>query len=206
MCMWCNPAVLQHHLQQSWYTPKSFTFSSFCLSSFLKCFNPSFIAHEPENSIFLLAFMSVCGSFLCDFLCHLPEIVYTPVPYNKKHRWSIRTWTTDWLKTGYYKLKLLFSESQISFACNKVFPLCKHVNMVSMVLLLEEELGGCWFSFFFVANLDLRNDNAAQQGVHKISGDESAPSPLLNKDVNFSPVLENRPQTPTTCTLSNYKV
>ncbi|CAM6073941.1 unnamed protein product [Sphagnum tenellum] len=40
------------------------------------------------------------------------------------------------------------------------------------------------------------------------NGDGSAPSPLLNKDVNFSPVLENRPQTPTTCTLSssNYKV
>lgn len=126
----------------------------------------------------------------------------------QKHRWSIRTWTTDWLKTGYYKLKLLFSESQISFACNKVFPLCKHVNMVSIVLLLEEELGGCWFSFSFVANLDLRNDNAAQQGVHKTSGDGSAPSPLLNKDVNFSPVLENRPQTPTTGALSssNYKV
>ncbi|KAH8954678.1 hypothetical protein BDL97_08G092300, partial [Sphagnum fallax] len=54
---------------------------------------------------------------------------------------------------------------------------------------------------------DLRNDNAAQQGVHKISGDGSAPSPLLNKDVNISPVLENRPQTPTTGALSssNYK-
>jgi hypothetical protein len=63
-------------------------------------------------------------------------------------------------------------------------------------------------SWVVAANLDLRNDNAAQQGVHKISGDGSTPSPLLNKDVNFSPVVENRPQTPTTCTLlsSNYKV